>query len=138
MKKTEKGSYLCIKILKGKSQENGARFLFFSGIQWQVKKKQAQTGSQEVPLEHEENLCFEGDKALEQPAQKGCGVSFSGNIRNSSGHFPLQPAEGTCFSRSLDQVVSRGPFQPLQFCDAVCAHMFSWVGCYRLKCSKLS
>ena len=27
--------------------------------------------------------------------------------------------QGTCFSRGLDLMISRGPFQPLQFCDSV-------------------
>ena len=36
----------------------------------------------------------EGDRALEQVAQGGCGVSFSKNIQNSSGCFPVQPAVG--------------------------------------------
>lgn len=26
---------------------------------------------------------------------------------------------GTCFSRELDSVIFRGPFQPLRFCDSV-------------------
>ena len=49
----------------------------------------AQTGTQEVPYKHEENLHFEVDKALEQVAHTDCGVSFSGNIQNPSGCFPV-------------------------------------------------
>ena len=27
--------------------------------------------------------------------------------------------QGACFGRGLDSMISRGPFQPLQFCDSV-------------------
>jgi len=37
---------------------------------------------------------FEGDGAPEQIAQRGCGVFFSGDIQNSCGHGPVQPALG--------------------------------------------
>jgi len=33
--------------------------------------------------------CF---KALEQTAQRGCDVSFSGDAQTPPGHFPVQPA----------------------------------------------
>jgi len=53
----------------------------FSVTQRQNKGQWAQTEAQEVPTEHEEELLHsEGDRALEQVAQGGCGVSFSGDF----------------------------------------------------------
>jgi len=68
---------------------------FFSGAQQQDKGQWALTEAQEVPSEHEEELLpSEGDGALEQAAQGGCGVSFSGDIQDLSGQGPVQPAVG--------------------------------------------
>jgi len=67
----------------------------FSGAQRQDKGQWAQTEAQEVPSEHEEELLHsEGDGALEQVAQGGCGVSLSGDIQDLPGQGPLQPAVG--------------------------------------------
>jgi len=81
----------------------------------------AQTEAEEVPSEYEEEfLPSEGDGALAQAAQGGCGVSFSGDIPDLLGQGPLQPALGDPASAGgLDWVTHRGPFQPLPFCDSV-------------------
>jgi len=42
----------------------------------------------------EELLHSEGDGALEAVAQRGCGVSFSGDIQDPPGCGPVQPAVG--------------------------------------------
>jgi len=78
-----------INILRGWGQT------LFSGAQRQYKGKRAQTEAEEVPPEHEEELRHsEGDGALEQVAQGGCGVSFSGDIQDPPGCSPVQPALG--------------------------------------------
>ena len=45
-------------------------------------------------LVQEDLLPSEGDTALEQAAQGGCGVSFSGDIQDPPGQDPVQPALG--------------------------------------------
>ena len=58
--------------------------------------------------------------ALEQAAQGGCGVSFSGGIQDPPGQVPLEPTVGDpALAEGLDWVTHRGPFQPLPFCDSV-------------------
>ena len=66
-------------------------------FQWCAATEQgavAKTATQEVPYKYEEEqLCCEGDRALEQFARRG-GVSFSRGIQYPSGHFHMQPAVG--------------------------------------------
>ena len=55
----------------------------------------AQTEAEEAPAEDEEELLpSEGDGALAQTAQGGCGFSFSGDIPAPSGRGPVQPVVG--------------------------------------------
>ena len=53
-----------------------------------------------------------------QDAQRGCGVSFSGDIQKSPGRGPVQPALG---EPALEQMIPRGPLQPLPFCELATA-----------------
>ena len=67
----------------------------FSGAQRQDKGQWEQTEAQEVPSEDEEELLSsEGDGALAQAAQGGCGGSFSGDIQDLPGRGPVQPGLG--------------------------------------------
>jgi len=67
----------------------------FSSAQQQDEGQWAQTEAQEVLSEPEEELLpSEGNGALEQAPQGGCGVSFSGGIQDPPGQGPVQPAVG--------------------------------------------
>ena len=105
----------------------------FSGAQWQDKAQRAQTEAQEVPPEHEEELLpSEGDGALEQAAQGGCGVSFSGDIPDPPGRGPLQPAVGEpAWAGGWAGWPTEVPSNPdhsviLWFCDSVIRFCFAF------------
>ena len=84
-----------ISFLGSGPPEPGSFQALSSGAQQQDKGQRAQTEAEEVPVEHEEELLpSEGDGALAQAAQGGCGVSFSGDIRTPPGRGPVQPALG--------------------------------------------
>ena len=72
--------------------------------------------------EHEEELLHpEGDGALVQAAQGGCGVSFSGDIQDLPGRGPVQPAVGDPAWAGVGLGDPRGPSNPamLGFGDSV-------------------
>ena len=67
----------------------------FSDAQQQDNGQWAQTEAEEVPSEDEEELLHsESDATLEQAAQRGCGVSLSGDIQDPPRCGPVQPAVG--------------------------------------------
>ena len=45
--------------------------------------------------------------------------------------------QGACFAGGLDSMISKGPFQPLQFCDAVITLSFPVSGSLRVQVSKI-
>jgi len=94
LEKAERGPYKCLQISEGWVSGGWGQALF-SGAQRQDKGQWAQIEAEEVPSEHEEELLpSEGDGALEQAAQGGCGVFFSGDIQDLPGRSPVQPAVG--------------------------------------------
>ena len=113
----------------------------FSGAQWQDKEQWAQTQPQEVPAEHEEELLHsDGDGALQQAAQRGCGVSFSGDIQNLWMRSCATCSRWPCFGRvfGLDDPQRSLPTPTiLWFCNGkknglrVKGSKMDWVGSVR-------
>jgi len=108
LEKAERGPNKCLQM----SEEwvsGGWDQTLFSGAQVQDKVQWAQTEAQEVPSEYEEELLpSEGDGALEQASQSGCGFSFSGDIQDPAGCGPVQPVVGDLASAGgLDQMVPK-------------------------------
>jgi len=84
------------KYLKSRSQAAGAKLFLV------VPSNSGHTLKHEVPYEHQKKLLFfEGDRALEQADQRGCGVS-SGDIQHTPGCFPVHLLSRTCFSRGVE------------------------------------
>ena len=96
--KAERGPYKCLEISQGWVSEEWGQ-IFYSSAHRQDKGQWAQTEAWEVPSEHEEEfLPSEGDGALEQAAQRGCGFSSSGDSQDLPGQGPLQPTVGDAAS----------------------------------------
>ncbi|PKU46228.1 hypothetical protein llap_3452 [Limosa lapponica baueri] len=81
------------KYLKGACQEDGARL--FSVMPSDRAEGNGQTVEhRKFHLNIRNNFYFESDRALEQAAQGGGGISFCGDVQNMLGCFPVEPAVG--------------------------------------------
>lgn len=62
----------------------------FVGTQYQDKRQQAQTSTQEVLSKYQEViLYFTGDGAVVQVAQRGCTVCFLGDLQNFKSYLGM-------------------------------------------------
>jgi len=84
------GCYYCIYTPEGRGRRGWSQDLS-SGAQWQDQRQWAQTETQKVLSENEETLFYcEGNRALAQVVQGGCGVSVLGDTQKPSGQGPGQ------------------------------------------------
>jgi len=113
-------SYQCTEIPERNVQRRQSQALFFCA-QWQDKRQWAQTETQ-VPFEHlQKTFLLWGDRELAVAAQRGCRVSTLRHIKkNKSKHRPGRLGlGGPAWAVGLDQMTSRGLFQPQPFCVSV-------------------
>ena len=100
--KAERGPNIYLQISAGWGSGGWGQTLS-SGAQRQDKGQRAQTEAEEAPAEPEEELLpSEGAGALAQAAQRGCGVSFSGDIPDPPGQGPLQPVGDPASAGGVD------------------------------------
>jgi len=83
--KAERGPY-ADKYLKGGSQVDGGQAL--SSSLSRTRDNRHKMKHTEFHTNMRKQFFTEGYRALEQAAQRGCGVSFSGDIQNTPRHFP--------------------------------------------------
>jgi len=82
------------KYLKGGCQENEAR-LFSVVPSDRAKDNRHKPKHRKFHLNMRKNFfTLRVNRALEQAAQRGCGVSFSGDIQDPPAQGPVQPAVG--------------------------------------------
>lgn len=96
-----------------KFQEDGVRF--FSGVPCSRKRGKAhKLKHRKLHLNMRRSFVPLKVTELEQAAQKGWGVSISGDTKNLHG---LNSVQGFSRSGELDWIIYKGSFQPRSLCD---------------------
>jgi len=117
-----KQTLLCLSLLRG---GRGQKYKTVSALlrsQGRTKKVQKghflglKSGQRGI---NAEELYGKGDRALEQAAQRGWGVSIYGDIPDPSGPLPVQPIVAYCFRRGLELNDRLSSLPTLQFCETV-------------------